>query len=59
MVQTHITTDYAHIIGDATVTEALENLQVVMDRSDGEAFETACSSLNIAVTTLAAPEDLD
>jgi hypothetical protein len=59
MVQTHIATDYAHVIGDATVTEALENLQAAMNRSDGEAFETAHSSLNMAVTALAAPEDSD
>jgi hypothetical protein len=59
MVQTHIATDYAHVIGDATVIEALESLQAAVNRSDGEAFETVYSSLNMAVTALTAPEDSD
>jgi hypothetical protein len=31
MVQTYIATDYAHVIGHATFTEALESLQAAME----------------------------
>jgi hypothetical protein len=48
-IELDLVTSYSHVIGDDTVTEAVEDLQTAVSRSDREAFATSHNSLMAAV----------
>jgi hypothetical protein len=51
-IELDLVTSYSHVIGDDTVTEAVEDLRTAASRSDGEAFATSHNSLMTAVETI-------
>jgi hypothetical protein len=51
-IELDLVTSYSHVIGDDTVTEAVEGLRMATSRSDGEAFATSHNSLMAAVEAI-------
>jgi hypothetical protein len=51
-IEVDLVTSYSHVIGDETVTKAVESLRAAANRSDAEGFATSHSLLMAAVQAI-------
>jgi hypothetical protein len=51
-IEIDLVTSYSHVIGDDTVTKAVESLRAAANRSHAEGFATSHSSLMTAVQAI-------